>query len=378
MSELKDALDKSSGQALLADRDGMQGANRSHSRRYGEDLQRGRPPEAASSAARAPVQSILKYAQAINQALHDAMLADPAVMVMGEDVAAAGGSFKATRGLLDTFGAARVLDTPISEASLASMAVGAAMSGLKPVVEIMFMDFITLAMDALVNQAAKARFMFGGRSNVPMVVRTPHGGGVNAGPQHSQCLEAWFAHVPGLKVVCPSTPGDAYGLLRAAIDDPDPVIFIEHKAMYGRKGSVSTNTSIPIGQARVARPGKDLTLVAYGAAVHIALAAADTLQTSGIDAEVIDLRSIQPWDEQTVFASVARTHRLIIVHEAVQAFGVGAEIAARVADEAFDELDAPIQRVAAPFMPVPFARALEARYAVDAARICEAAHLVMR
>ncbi|MVW70970.1 alpha-ketoacid dehydrogenase subunit beta [Bordetella sp. 15P40C-2] len=314
----------------------------------------------------------MKFAQAVNAALSDAMRADPTVIVLGEDIAAAGGSFKATRGLLDEFGASRVRDTPISEASLASLAVGAAMSGVKPVVEIMFMDFITLAMDALVNQAAKARFMFGGRSSVPMVLRTPHGGGLNAGPQHSQCLEAWFAHVPGLKVVCPSTPGDAYGLLRSAIADPDPVIFIEHKGMYGRKGEVDTAAQIAIGAARIARPGRDVTLVTYGATVHTSLQAAEQLARENIEVEVIDLRSIQPWDQASVLRSLQRTHRLVVVHEAVQAFGVGAEIAAWAADEAFDELDAPVMRVAAPFMPVPFARSLEHEYAINTDRICEA------
>ncbi|MGB6103121.1 MAG: alpha-ketoacid dehydrogenase subunit beta [Pusillimonas sp.] len=319
----------------------------------------------------------MKFTQAVNQALRDAMTQDETVMLLGEDIAAAGGSFKATRDLLDEFGPDRVRDTPISEASLASLAVGAAMTGMKPVVEIMFMDFITLAMDALVNQAAKARFMFGGRSSVPMVLRTPHGGGLNAGPQHSQCLEAWLAHVPGLKVVCPSTPDDAYGLLRSAIADPDPVVFVEHKAMYGRKGPVDTGQTIPLGKARVAREGRDVTLVSYGAAVHTCLTAADRLAGAGIEAEVIDLRTLQPWDAETVFASLRRTHRIVIVHEAVQAFGVGAEIAARVADEAFDELDAPVLRVGAPFMPVPFARSLEAQYMVNADKVCDAVNKVM-
>ncbi|QWF51241.1 alpha-ketoacid dehydrogenase subunit beta [Bordetella hinzii] len=313
----------------------------------------------------------MKFALAVNQALADAMQADESVILLGEDIGEAGGSFKATRGLMERFGAGRVRDTPISESSLASLAVGAAMSGTRPVVEIMFMDFITLAMDALVNQAAKARFMFGGRSSVPMVLRTPHGGGLNAGPQHSQCLEAWLAHVPGLKLVCPATPADAYGLLRSAIEDPDPVVFIEHKAMYGMKGEVD-GTPVPIGQARIARPGRDVTVVCYGAAVHTAMAAARTLSAEGIEVEVVDLRSLQPWDSATVLASVARSHRLVIAHEAVGAFGIGAEIAAHVGAEAFDELDAPILRVAAPFMPVPFARSLEKHYAVTEARICAA------
>jgi pyruvate dehydrogenase E1 component beta subunit len=316
--------------------------------------------------------SELRFAQAVAQALHDAMSADDRVIVLGEDVAAAGGSFKATRGLLEQFGEARVRDTPISEASLVSLAVGAAMSGLRPVVEIMFMDFVTLAMDAIVNQAAKARFMFGGHSSVPMVVRMPHGGGLSAGPQHSQCLEAWFAHVPGLKVVCPCNPADAYSLLRAAIDDPDPTIFIEHKGLYGRKGEVETGAPVAIGKAATLRWGRDATIVSYGATVHAAMEAAGVLAREGIEVEVIDLRSLQPWDSQAVYESLARTHRLAIVHEAVQAFGIGAEISASVAQDAFDELDAPIVRIGAPFMPVPFARSLERNYIVDADRIMQA------
>lgn len=314
----------------------------------------------------------MRYTQAVNCALRDSMREDPSVVVLGEDVAAAGGSFKATRGLLEEFGAERVRDTPISEATIVAAAVGAAMSGLRPVVEIMFMDFITLAMDALVNQAAKARFMFGGRCSVPMVLRTPHGAGLGAGPQHSQCLEVWLAHVPGLKVVCPSNPADAYALLRAAIADPDPVVFVEHKALYAKKGEVDTGAVVEIGEARVARTGGDVTIVTYGATVHTALAAAEELARDNLEAEVIDLRSIQPWDAATVFASVARTHRAVIVHEAVRSFGVGAEIAARIAEDAFDELDAPVVRVGAPFMPVPFSGSLENAYLVNAAGIIAA------
>ena len=320
----------------------------------------------------------MAYAHAINLCLMDALRADDRVIVLGEDVADAGGSFKVTRGLLEAYGAARVIDTPISEATIVSAAVGAAMSGLRPVVEIMFMDFITLAMDALVNQAAKARFMFGGKTSVPMVVRTPHGGGLSAGPQHSQCLEAWFAHVPGLKVVCPSTPQDAYSLLRSAIDDPDPVIFVEHKGLYGVRGDVDSSVKMPIGQAAVVRPGRALTLVSYGASVAVCLSAANHIvEHNGIDVEVIDLRTLQPWDKATVLASVSKTHRVAIVHEAVQAFGVGAEIAACIAEDAFDELDAPVMRVGAPFMPVPFARSLEMQYAVDEAKVLAAMHRLL-
>jgi len=319
----------------------------------------------------------MRMVQAINQALHDSMSVDGSVILLGEDIAAAGGSFKATRGLLESFGPQRVRDTPISEASIVSAAVGAALSGLKPVVEIMFMDFVTLAMDALVNQAAKARFMFGGQGSVPMVLRTPHGGGLSAGPQHSQCLEAWLAHVPGLRVVCPSSAQDAYSLLRASIDDPDPVIFVEHKALYARKGLVAADQSAVIGEARLVRPGRDITLVSYGACVHTCLQVAEALAQEGFEAEVIDLRSIQPWDREAVLTSLRRTHRLLIVHEAVQEFGAGAEIAAFAASEGFDELDAPVMRVGAPFMPVPFAKSLEAGYVVDAEKVLLAARRVL-
>ncbi|WP_424138782.1 alpha-ketoacid dehydrogenase subunit beta [Roseomonas chloroacetimidivorans] len=314
-----------------------------------------------------------RYVQAINRALADAMEEDAGVILLGEDIGAAGGPFGVTRGLHARFGAERVRDTPIAEAALVGAAVGAALSGLRPVAEIMFMDFVTLAMDAMVNQAAKARFMFGGQRGVPMVLRTPHGGGVSAGPQHSQCLEAWFCHIPGLKVVCPATPADAYGLLRAAIADPDPVVVVEHKALYSMKGELSdTPESVPIGRARIARPGRDATIACYGAAVHWALDAAEILARDGVEAEVLDLRSLQPWDEAAVLESLSRTHHLVIAHEAVEAFGVGAEIAASMADAGFDELDGPILRVAAPFTPVPFAKPLEAAWRPDAARIADA------
>ncbi|CAO3457172.1 Branched-chain alpha-keto acid dehydrogenase, E1 component, beta subunit (EC 1.2.4.4) [Azospirillum argentinense] len=314
----------------------------------------------------------LRYVNAVAQALNDAMAADPAVMLMGEDVAAAGGPFKATRGLLDAHGPERVRDTPISEASLVGAAVGAALTGMKPVVEIMFMDFVTLAMDAVVNQAAKARFMFGAQCSVPMVLRTPHGGGLNAGPQHSQCLEAWFAHIPGLRVVCPATVADAYSLLRAAIEAPDPVVVVENKALYALQGDIDVNAPREVGKARIDRAGRDATIVTYGATLYAARAAADRLAAEGIEAEIVDLRWIQPWDEEAVFTSVAKTHRVVIAHEAVQAFGVGAEIAARIASDAFDDLDAPVLRVGAPFMPIAFAKTLEAAYLPDADRIVAA------
>ncbi len=315
----------------------------------------------------------LRFAHAINRALVDSMNSDENVVVFGEDVAGPGGPFGVTKGLLHKFGPNRVRDTPISEAAITGAAVGAAMSGLKPVVEIMFIDFITLAMDALVNQAAKARFMFGGQFSVPMVVRTPHGGGVGAGPQHSQCLEAWVAHVPGLKVVCPSTIPDAYGLLRAAIDDPDPVIYVENKSLYAMKGEFpDTPPRIEIGKANIVRDGTDVTLVTYGAMLSRSLEAATALASEGISVEVIDLRSIQPWDEQTVLTSLSRTHRLVVCHEAVEAFGVGAEIIARMVDIGFDEFDAPPLRVAAPFMPPPYAPSLENEFVPSTEKIADA------
>jgi len=319
-----------------------------------------------------------RYLKAVTRALQDAMAADPSVILIGEDVATAGGAFKATRGLLDEFGSARVLDAPIAEAAITGIAVGAALSGMRPVAEIMFMDFVTLTMDMLVNQAAKARYMFGAQGSVPMVLRTPHGGGLSAGPQHSQCLEAWFAHVPGLKVVVPATVEDAYSLLRAAIDDPDPVIVVENKALYAMKGELpDTPPPARIGHAAVRRPGRDVTLVTYGATLWQSIRAAEAAEVEGISVEIIDLRSVQPWDEAAVLTSLSKTHRLLIVHEAVEAFGVGAEIAARMADIGFDELDAPIIRVAAPFSPVPFSSVLESEWRVSEPKILAALRRLM-
>lgn len=314
-----------------------------------------------------------RFAHAVNRALCDAMEEDPSVVLLGEDIGRAGGTFAATRGLYDRFGADRVIDTPIAENAITGMAVGMALGGFRPVVEIMFMDFVAFAMDPIVNQAAKLHYMFGGQSGVPMVVRTQHGGGLNAGPQHSQCLEAWFAHIPGLKVVCPATLDDAYALLRSSIDDPNPVIFIENKALYPMKGALSDIVApVPLGVARTARAGRDVTIVTYGAMLHQALAAAEELAADSIEAEVIDLRTVQPWDEAAVLESLSRTHRLVVAHEAVEAFGVGAEIVARMADIGFNELDGPIVRVGGAFMPVPFSRTLEAAYMPGKAQIIDA------
>lgn len=315
----------------------------------------------------------VRYVNAVNRALGDALEEDSAVFLLGEDIAAAGGSFKATRGLVETFGADRVRDTPISEATLSGLSVGAALTGLKPVLEIMFMDFVALAMDGIVNQAAKSRFMFGGQASVPLVVRMPHGGGVNAGPQHSQCLEAWFSHIPGLKVVCPATVQDAYSLTRAAISDPDPVIVVENKALYALKGELPDEAPVAqIGAAAVVREGWDLTLVTYGAALYTCLDAARVLAEDGLSVEVIDLRTLQPWDKKTVAASLAKTHRAIVVHEAVRSYGAGAEIAATIGEMSFGELDAPVGRVGAPFMPVPFSPSLEKAYMPDSQDVIRA------
>lgn len=297
----------------------------------------------------------VRYIRAITDALMEEMARDDKVFVIGEDVALPGGSFSATRGLLEAFGAKRVKDTPISEAAIVGLALGAATQGLRPVVEIMFMDFLPLCMDQIVNQVAKTRYMFGGQYQVPLVIRTPCGGGVNAGPQHSQCLESWFAHVPGLKVVMPATPYDVKGLLKAAIRDDNPVLFVENKALYGLQGEIpEEDYLVPIGKADVKKPGKDVTVVATSRMVHQSLEAARTLSEEGIEVEVIDLRTISPLDKETIFQSVEKTSRLVVAHEAVKAFGVGAEIAAMVAEEMIDCLDAPILRVGAPFTPVPF------------------------
>jgi acetoin:2,6-dichlorophenolindophenol oxidoreductase subunit beta len=297
------------------------------------------------------------YLEAITATLAEEMRADGRVLVLGEDVAE-GGPWGATAGLAEEFGAERVRNTPISEAAIAGIAIGAAQSGLRPVVEIMFVDFVTLALDQLVNQAAKAHFMSGGQLTVPMVLRTQGGAGQRGGAQHSQSLEAWLTHVPGLKVVMPATATDAAGLLRAAIADPNPVVFVENKALYFRREELERE-DVPIGRARVVRPGRDVTMVALSRLVHEAVAAAEEVAREGIEVEVIDPRTLVPLDLETIVESVSRTHRLVVAHEAVLHGGFGAEIAAQVQAAAFDELDAPVARVGAPFAPVPFSPPLE-------------------
>jgi acetoin:2,6-dichlorophenolindophenol oxidoreductase subunit beta len=274
---------------------------------------------------------------------------------------AVGGPWGATAGLADEFGPERVRNTPISEAAIAGIAIGAAQSGLRPVIEIMFVDFVTLALDQLVNQAAKAHFMSGGQLTVPLVLRTQGGAGQRGGAQHSQSLEAWLTHVPGLKVVMPSTAADAAGLLRAAIADPNPVVYVENKTLYFRREAFEPE-EVPIGRAKIVRAGRDVTVVALSRLVHEAVAAADELATDGIEVEVVDPRTLVPLDLDTIVESVSRTHRLVVAHEAVEHGGFGAELAAQVQAVAFDELDAPIARVGAPFAPIPFSPPLEDAY----------------
>lgn len=299
------------------------------------------------------------FIEILRRALDEELARDPTVHLLGEDVAA-GGAFGVTRGLAQKHGMQRVRNTPISEAAITGMATGAALCGLRPVLEIMFIDFATLALDCLVNQSAKYRYMSGGQLAVPMVVRTQAGAAGGAAAQHSQSLEAWFTHVPGLVVVAPSSPVEAYGLLKSAIRLGDPVLFIEHKRLYTLKEALDENAELPqIGQARVARPGNDVTLIAYSAMVRNALEAAEALARSGLSVEVIDLRTLVPLDMATIGASVAKTHRVLIAHEAVQNGGLGAEISARIGSELFDELDAPVRRVGCPFSPIPFAPELE-------------------
>lgn len=302
----------------------------------------------------------LTYWQAVQEALREEMLRDSTVFVMGEDIGVYGGAFGATRGLLAEFGAERVRCTPISEATIVGAATGAAVTGMRPVVEIMFMDFMTLAMDQLANHAAKFHYMYGPQVRVPMVVRTPAGGGRSYGATHSQSLEAWFLHVPGLKVIAPATPADAKGLLKAAIRDDDPVLCVEHKRLYATTGAVPEgDVVVPLGRAALRREGTDVTLVAYSYYVGVALQAAEELAAQGIEAEVVDLRTLAPLDTAAIVDSVRRTGRLVCIEEGTRSGGVGAEVAARVAEEAYEYLDAPIRRIATPDIPIPFSPALE-------------------
>ena len=321
----------------------------------------------------------LRYARVINEALREEMTRDKRVCLLGEDIGRGGGSWSATRGLLEEFGPDRVKDMPIVENTIIGIALGMAMSGLRPVAEIMFMDFITLCMDQIVNGIAKERYRFAGLFEAPVTIRAPAGAAGGAGCDHSQSLEAWFAHVPGLKVVMPSTAYDLKGLLKSSIRDDDPVIFIEHKGLYALKGEIPEEEyTIPLGKADVKRQGKDVTIVATGRMVFEAMKAADELAHDGISLEVVDPRTISPLDKETILNSVKKTGRLVIAHEAVRAFGIGAEIAAMVQEEAFDSLDAPIKRVGAAFTPLPVSKPMEDRCLPWAKDIVQAVRQIAR
>jgi pyruvate dehydrogenase E1 component beta subunit len=323
-----------------------------------------------------PEKSQATIIEALNMALADAMEEDSKVLVLGEDVAdpEEGGITGGTKGLSTRFGEHRVRSTPISEQAIMGAAIGVSLAGYKPVAEIMLMNFTTVAMDMIFNHAAKLRYMSGGQTHVPIVIRTMTGAGFSTAGQHSDFLEAWFAHSAGLKVVAPSTAADAYGLMRSAIDDPDPVLIIENMPIYWLASErPQKGHRVPIGKARIAAEGSDLTIVTYSGMVHKCLAALEPLNAAGISAEVVDLRSISPWDEITVFASVEKTRRCLVVHEAVKPFGAGAEIAATVAERFFGKLKAPVERVAAPFCPVPFSKPLETAFVPDPKRISDTA-----
>jgi pyruvate/2-oxoglutarate/acetoin dehydrogenase E1 component len=316
----------------------------------------------------------ITYAEAVREAMSQEMRKDPNVFLMGEDIGVYGGAFGVSVGMIEEFGPERIRDTPISEAAIMGAAVGAAMTGMRPIAEIQFSDFITIGMDQLVNQAAKSRYMFGGLAKVPMVVRAPAGSGTGAAGQHSSSMEAWYAHVPGLKVVIPSTPRDAKGLLITAIRDDNPVVFLEQKLLYRVKGEVPEEEyTIPFGVADVKRTGQHVTLVTWGRMVNRSLEVAEELAKEGIDVEVIDPRTLLPLDTDTIVTSVCKTGRLLIVHEAVQTGGYGGEIAARVADsEAFYYLDAPIKRLGGLDVPIPYNPILEANVVPTPEKITQA------
>ena len=336
-------------------------------------------PHAAHTEPGPDTERTLSYPEALNEALNQEMLRDDRVFLMGEDVGATGGIFGVSAGLMDRYGPERVRDTPISEATFVGCGVGAAIAGMRPVVEIQIFDFVALTMDMLVNQAAKFRFMLGGKPSVPLVVRGPQGGGIRLAAQHSQSLEAWFTHVPGLVVAAPSTPYDAKGLLVAAIRDDNPVIFLEQKLLYvGATGPVPEELyAIPLGKADIKREGTDVTVVATSAMVPRALSAATVLERDGISVEVVDPRTLQPLDEDTILASVRKTNRLLVVHEACVRGGFGAEVAAMVGTKAFDHLDAPVARLGAPHTPMPYNDRLELEVIPSQERIVEAVRALL-
>jgi len=316
---------------------------------------------------------VITYREALRQALFEELERDPEVFIMGEEVAQYQGTFRVTEGLLDKFGPQRVVDTPISEEGFTSLAVGAAMMGLKPIIEFMTINFSIRALDAIVNHAAKTRYMSGAQFGSPMVIRAPNGRGERLAAQHSHALESWFLYMSGLKIVLPSTPADARGLLKAAIRDPDPVIFLEHAALYSTKGEVGTEDEIvPIGKAAVRREGKHVSLISYSRMAQMCLRVAETLAQEGIEAEVIDLRTLAPMDEEALRATVARTHRAVVVTEENPVCSAASEITKRIYGLAFDELDAPVEQVTGPDTPLPYSRPLERQWAPDETQIIEA------
>jgi len=315
----------------------------------------------------------MTYLEAVRRGIWEEMERDPNVFLLGEDIGVYGGAFKVTAGMLDHFGEARVIDTPISESAIVGAAIGASLMGLRPVAEIQFADFITCAYDQIVNFAAKCRYRWG--AAVPMVIRAPSGGGIHGGPFHSQNPEAWFAHTPGLKVVTPATAYDAKGLIKSAIRDNDPVLFFEHKALYRRiKEDVPEDDfTVPLGKAAVVREGTHLSIITYGAMVYVAREAAETLAREGISAEIVDLRTLIPLDEQTVLESVKKTSKVLLLHEDTLTGGMGAELAARISEKVFEYLDGPIVRVTAPDTPVPYSPPLEEAFLPNAAKVAERA-----
>jgi pyruvate dehydrogenase E1 component beta subunit len=322
--------------------------------------------------------AMVRYAEALNAALREEMEADPSVFLFGEDIGSYGGVFKVTKDLQTLFGPGRVRDTPISEQAMTAMAVSAAMTGTRPVLEIMYADFLPLCLDALINQASIYDYIWNGQVQMPFVLRTQGGAGVGAGAQHSKSLDAMLAHIPGLKVVAPSTPQDAKALLKAAIRDPGPVIFLEHKLLYNMRGEVTDDPQPPIGRAVTRRSGRDVSIFATSRMVHDSLTAADMLERDGVSAEVIDLRSLRPLDLEAITASVARTHHAVVVNEGWRFCGYTAELAATIMDHAFDDLDAPVMRVALPDMPIPYSEPLEAAVLPSAETIRAAALSAVR
>ena len=322
--------------------------------------------------------AMMRYAEALNAALREEMARDPSVFMFGEDIGRYGGVFKVSRGLMEEFGESRIRDTPISEQAMTAMAVTAAMTGTKPILEIMYADFVPLCLDALVNQASVFGYLWEGQVEMPFVLRTQGGGGVGTGAQHAKSLDSFLAHIPGLKVVAPVTPADAKGMLKAAIRDPQPVIFLEHKLLYNMRGDVpESDALIPLGKARLVNPGKDISIFATSRMVLEADAAATMLAKDGIEAEVIDLRSLRPLDLRAVKTSIAKTHHAVVVNEGWSFCGYAAELSATIMDHCFDDLDAPVARVTMPDMPIPYSEPLEVAVIPNATRIAEAARRVL-